>query len=122
VKGYKLLVGEAGNSNIEEIFSINYKTIINKRNELERQYMNEIALENEENELLSDEIFQKEIIDDFEWNHYGNKPIYINNPTVRYKNKLGEEVTETYCNFIDDEDTYLDSYKWLILKEIEILE
>jgi hypothetical protein len=122
VKGYKLIIGEAGNSNIEEIISINLKNILNKRNELECQFMNEIALENEENELLSDKVFQKEIIDDFEWEHYGNKPIYINNPTVRYKNKIGEEVTEVYCNFIDDVDTYLDSYKYLILKEIEILE
>lgn len=122
MKGYKLTVGENGNSTTIEIISISHNTILNKRNELERQYMNEIALENEDNELLSEEQFQKEIISDFEWDHYGNKPIYINNPSVRYKNSNGAEITQIYCNFIDEEDKYLDGYKWLMLEEIEILE
>lgn len=120
--GYKLTIGENGNSNTTEIISINHKTILDKRNKLERQYMNEITLENEDNELLSEEQFQKEIIDDFKWDHFGQNPIYINNPIVRYKNSNNDEVTQIYCNFIDEEDKYLDGYKWLTLEEIEILE
>jgi len=122
MKGYKLTISENGNNIMTEIISINYKIIINKRNEIEQKYINEI-IESDDCELLSSEQFQKEIIDDFEWGHFNQKPIYVNNPVVRYKNSEGDEVTQIYCNFIDeDEYVYLDSYKWLILKEIDILE
>lgn len=115
MKGYKLLA--TGN----ETFSTNKETIINKRNEIEQQYIKQI-LENSYHKLLLDEEFQKEVLKDFEWEHFGSKPIYTNNPVVRYINSNGAEITQIYCNYIDEDDINLECYRSITLEDIEILE
>jgi hypothetical protein len=121
MKGYKLKIGEVQYEQISEIFSINEQIILDKRNEIEQKYISEI-IESDDYKLLSNKQFQKEVLKDFEWNHFGQKYIYINNPVVRYKNSNGEEITQLYCNYIDEDDITLDVYKHLTLKEIDILE